>query len=117
MFLVNLSDSYKINIELNMSKNGLQTIIERNYYYIANLFGGGLKEKEEYTSIRTCIQYNLNNFDIDKTHPALERKFYMRDEAGILSSKLEIVHINIAEMKEICYITDIKRYEDRKSVV
>lgn len=115
VFLLNLSENYKINIEVNManSGSGIQTIIERNYYYAANLFGGGLQEGEEYTKIRTTIQYNLNNFNLDKKKPQIERNFTMKDESGVLSSKLEIVHLNIAEMHDIWYNQGVEEYDQR----
>ena len=113
VFLVNVSEGYKINIEVNMSKSGIQTIIARNYYYVANLFGGGLREADEYSEIRTTIQYNLNNFSIDKENSKLERNFVMRDEDGVLSSKLEISHLNIAEMAKLWYDKSTKWHDER----
>lgn len=113
VFLVNLSEGYKINIEVNMSKSGIQAIIARNYYYVANLFGGGLREADEYSEIRTTIQYNLNNFSIDKENSKLERNFVMRDEDGVLSSKLEISHLNIAEMAKLWYDKSTKWHDER----
>lgn len=113
VFLVNVSEGYKINIEVNMSKSGIQAIIARNYYYVANLFGGGLREADEYSEIRTTIQYNLNNFSIDKENSKLERNFVMRDEDGVLSSKLEISHLNIAEMAKLWYDKSTKWHDER----
>ena len=43
-----------------------QEIIERNLYFASNFFGMGLEESEDYTNIKTTIQYNFNLKYVDK---------------------------------------------------
>ena len=60
IFIVGLEEPLKINLEMNNRQTFKQEIIERNIYFASNFFGMGLEESEDYTNIKTTIQYNFN---------------------------------------------------------
>ena len=104
-FIVDTSEPYKISLEMNFSPNALiyNNIIERNLYYLSNFFGTGLGQRS-YKDLKTTIQFNFNMDFVDKEHKKLIDVYTFRNEEGhILTEIMQIVHINIAEMYDICY--------------
>ena len=90
----------KINIE--MSNNKSDGVINRNIVYLCKIHGNQLKSGDKsYSKIHDTIQIMFNNFDIDDE---LRTTWYLRnDEGKILTSKLRIDIINLAKGKDLCY--------------
>ena len=89
-----------MNRTLSLSKS----IIDRNTYYEANLFGSGLRQENEYRDLKMTIQYNFNLDFVDHVEEPLIDEYLFRNERGnILTEKTKIVHINILKMRELWY--------------
>ena len=90
----------KINIE--MSNNNSEGVINRNVVYLCKVHGRQLKRSDkDYSEIFDTIQIMFNNFD---TGSNLKTTWYLRDEFGnILTSKLRIDIINLVKGKDLCY--------------
>ena len=90
----------KINIE--MSNNKSDGVINRNIVYLCKIHGNQLKSGDKsYSKIHDTIQIMFNNFDIDDE---LRTTWYLRNDDGkILTSKLRIDIINLAKGKDLCY--------------
>ena len=104
VFLVDTSVPMKINLEMNFRDTLESEIIDRNVYYLSNLFGSGLKTKNEYKEIKTTIQYNFNLDYVDKIGEELIDEYVYRNQRGhILTEKSKIVHLNIKKMSMMWY--------------
>ena len=104
IFIVDLEEPLKINLEMNNRKTFKQEIIERNLYFASNFFGMGLEESEDYTNIKTTIQYNFNLKYVDKINKEKVDEYVLRNKYGhILTEKLKIIHINIEELSKLWY--------------
>ena len=111
VFIVDLEESLKINLEMNYSYNLKSEIIDRNIYYLSNYHGMGLEETKAYDEIVTTIQYNFNLDYVDYKNKKPIDEYKLRNEYGnILSEKFKIVHINIVELSEIWYSEDREKY-------
>lgn len=90
----------KINIELNNRYS--KGIKERNIVYLSNIHGRQLKYQDNtYQRIEKTIQINLNK---KHTNKKLKQVYYLKNEEGeILSTKFEIIEIDMELAKEICY--------------
>ena len=111
VFIVDLEESLKINLEMNYSYNLKSEIIDRNIYYLSNYHGMGLEESKAYDEIVTTIQYNFNLDYVDYKNKKPIDEYKLRNEYGnILSEKFKIVHINIVELSEIWYSEDRDKY-------
>ena len=84
----------KINIE--MSNNKSDGVINRNIVYLCKIHGNQLKSGDKsYSKIHDTIQIMFNNFDIDDE---LRTTWYLRNDDGkILTNKLRIDIINLAK--------------------
>ena len=104
IFIVDLEEPLKINLEMNNRKTFKQEIIERNIYFASNFFGMGLEESEDYTNIKTTIQYNFNLKYVDTINKEKIDEYVLRNKYGhILTEKLKIIHINIEELSKLWY--------------
>ena len=90
----------KINIE--MSNNKSDGVINRNVVYLCKIHGNQLKVGDiNYSKINSTIQIVFNNFNIGNE---LKTTWYLRNEKGqILTSKLRIDIINLVKGKDLCY--------------
>ena len=113
VFLVSMSEPLKINIEMNRTDYLESSIIDRNVYFHSNLFGSGLKRKNEYENLTTTIQYNFNLDYVDKIGEELIDEFVYRIQRGyILTEKSKIVNLNIKKMAELWYSNEYKKYKE-----
>ena len=104
VFLVDTSKPMKLNLEMNRLERLEPETIDRNVYYLSNLFGSGLKIKDEYKDIKTTIQYNFNLDYADKLGEELIDEYVYRNQRGnVLTFKTRIVHINIKKMADLWY--------------
>lgn len=93
-------DDEKINIELsNDPSNG---IIDRNIIYACNIHSRSLKYSESnYKNIKRTIQINLNN---KHTNKQLKETYYLKNEDGkILSEKFQIDIVDMVIGNQLCY--------------
>ena len=91
--------------------------INRNMYYHADTFSTTLNEKKSYRNMPIVIQFNFNDKFINTKEKPLIDTFLYRDEYGfILSEKSQIVHINVAEMREMWYNGKYKEQSDISKV-
>ena len=90
----------KINIE--MSNNKSDGVINRNVVYLCKIHGNQLKVGDtNYSKINSTIQIVFNNFNISNE---LKTTWYLRnDEGQILTSKLRIDIINLVKGHEKGY--------------
>ena len=90
----------KINIE--MSNNKSDGVINRNVVYLCKIHGNQLKVGDiNYSKINSTIQIVFDNFNIGNE---LKTTWYLRnDEGQILTSKLRIDIINLVKGKDLCY--------------
>ena len=113
VFLVDTSVPLKLNLEMNYKDSLEPEIIERNVYYLSNLFGSGLKTKNEYKNIVTTIQYNFNLDYVDKLGEELIDEYVYRNQRGnVLTEKSKIVHMNIFEMSKLWYNGEYKKFKE-----
>ena len=107
---ITLNIGYKIlDIEMNLDK---KSTLYRNVLYASRLLGESLKVKEDYTHIRPVIQINFDNYEINEKNKRIIKKCYIKDETNtIITTALEIDHINIEKCKNAWYNEDIKKYE------
>ena len=113
VFIVDLSEPLKINLEMNRCDSIEQTVIDRNTYFLANLFGSGLRIKNEYKEIKTTIQYNFNLDYVDKLSEELVDEYLYRNIRGhVLTEKNKIVHINIYKMAKLWYSNEYKKFKE-----
>jgi len=104
VFIVNIDEPLKLNLEMNRTLSLSKSIIDRNTYYEANLFGSGLRQENEYRDLKMTIQYNFNLDFVDHVEEPLIDEYLFRNERGnILTEKTKIVHINILKMRELWY--------------
>ena len=104
VFIVDLEEPLKVNLEIDYIYNIREEIIDRNTYYLANYYGTGLEKKESYDKVKTTIQYNFNLDFVDKENRKEIDEYLLRNEEGkILSKRIKIVHINIEELAKIWY--------------
>jgi len=112
VFLVDLSEPLKLNLEMNRSDTLGQPIIDRNTYYLSNLFGSGLKRSNEYKDLKMTIQYNFNLDYVDKLEePLIDEYVYQNSRGNVLTEKVKIVHINIKQMANMWYNGEYKKFE------
>ena len=113
VFLVDTSVPLKLNLEMNYKDSLEPEIIKRNVYYLSNLFGSGLKTKNEYKNIVTTIQYNFNLDYVDKLGEELIDEYVYRNQRGnVLTEKSKIVHMNIFEMSKLWYNGEYKKFKE-----
>ena len=97
-------EKQKIMIEVNLSKKWYETILNRNIFYMNEVFTSGLEESETYDKIWTTFLINLNTFYTDKEHKKIFDTYYFRNEEGyILTKKQKILNINIEKCYQLWY--------------
>jgi len=117
VFIVDTSIPLKINLEMNRSKIG-QPLIDRNTYFLSNLFGSGLTSDNEYKNLKTTIQFNFNLNFVDKKHKDLFDEYLYRNKHGnVLTEKAKIVHINLYEMYRLWYNGEYKKFKEISPVL
>ncbi len=98
------NDDYRIEIEVNVSKEFNQNILNRNLYYLHQLAESGVKESEKYNLIPRTYLINLNTFFVDPIHPKAIDIYTLRNKEGNeYTDKLKIYNINIAECYDLWY--------------
>ena len=103
LFTVEISEPLCINLEMNY-KDLTDYKINRNIYFHSDTFSTTLNEKKSYKDIPTVIQFNFNDKFVNTKEKPLINTFLYRDQFGyVLSEKSQIVHINVAEMREMWY--------------
>ena len=103
----------KLNLEMNRTDTIEQERIDRNVYYLSNLFGSGLKVKDEYKDLKTTIQYNFNLDYVDKLGEELIDEYLYRNiRDNVLTEKSKIVHLNIKKMAELWYSSEYKKFKE-----
>ncbi|MBQ8471935.1 MAG: PD-(D/E)XK nuclease family transposase [Bacilli bacterium] len=113
VFLVETNAPLKLNLEMNRVDYLEPSIIDRNVYFQSNLFGSGLKRKNEYENLTTTIQYNFNLDYVDEIGEELIDEFVYTNRRGyVLTEKSKIVHLNIKKMAELWYNNEYKKYKE-----
>lgn len=113
VFLVDTSVPLRINLEMNRIETIGKSLIDRNAYYEANLFGSGFQSQNEYKDLKMTIQYNFNLDYVDKVEEPLIDEYLFRNERGnVLTDKTKIVHINIKKMADLWYNKEYKKFKE-----
>ena len=90
----------RIVIEVNVKPRKYNTVINRNLYYLNEVFTSGLDEGDGYNNIENTFLINFNTFYTDNIHKKIFDYYYLMNEEGnILTEKQKILNINIAR----CY--------------
>ena len=90
----------RIIIEVNVKPRKYDTVINKNIYYLNEVFTSGLNESESYNNIENTFLINFNTFYTDNIHKKIFDYYYLMNEEGnILTEKQKILNINIAR----CY--------------
>ena len=97
-------ENRKIILEVNIKPNSFDTIINRNLFYMNQVYTTELKEKENYDKITSTFLINFNTFYTDNIHKKLFDTYYFRNEEGyILTEKQKILNINIDKCYQLWY--------------
>ena len=90
----------KLIIEVNISKDYYEAIMNKSIYYMNEVSGKGLKQGDNYDKVEPTFLICFNTFYVDKIHNKMFDYYYwMNDEGNILTDKQKILNINI----EDCY--------------
>lgn len=83
---VDIDNPLRINLEMN-KYNIANATIDRNIFYLSDLFIAGLKKKDIYEELVTTIQINFNPRFIDKENEPLVDIYSYRNEYGNILTK------------------------------
>ena len=117
VFLVDILEGHILNLEMNF--NDLTDVkILRNTKYISDIFSNLLKPGESEKSVKYVTQFNFNTEYADKKNKLFFDTYYFQNNKGnILTDKLQIVHINVAEMSKMWYSGKYKRHKEVSKIV
>ena len=114
VFVLDLSEPYKINLEANTDFSKRSSTIIRNLYWLTNLFGSELKVKEPYEEIKTTIQFNFNTYFVDRIHKDFIEEYRFQNKKGwVLDERIKSIQLNVAEMASLWYTGEYKKYDER----
>ena len=98
------NDVYNLILEVNVSREYYQTIMNRNLYYSFQIAGRGLKESKNYKDMDYTFLINFNTFFVDKQNEFIFDEYLLRNVKGhVLTEKHKVFNINIAKCHEIWY--------------
>ena len=97
---------------MNRYKNDKE-IIERDFFFLADVFTTGLEETNPYNSILKTYQLRLNPYFVDHSSKYLiDDYFIMNKNGNILTNKIKIRNINVAKMSRMWYDKSYKSESD-----
>ena len=103
----------RIVIEVNVKPRKYNTVINRNLYYLNEVFTSGLEEGESYNNIENTFLINFNTFYTDNIHKKIFDYYYLMNEEGnILTEKQKILNINIARCYQEWYTKTEREFKN-----
>lgn len=105
-----ITGNEKINIEINRGKKN-QGLIDRNISYIAGIYSGQLKRKEDYSLIEPVLQINFNESQMSENNKIIDKYYIMNEDKHKLTNKFQIHHINIEKCYDIWYHKNVNKYD------
>ena len=72
-----------------MSKIYYDTIMNKSLYYLAEIFGTGLKESSNYDEVEPTFLICFNTFYVDNIHKKMFDEYYFRKEEGYILTEKE----------------------------
>lgn len=88
--LVELSDSSRINVELQ--RKAMKRWDKRQIFYLSKLFTSELLMGEDYKKLKRCVAISILDFNLSET-PEYHRVYRLRDTGGNDFSDLLEIHI------------------------
>ena len=100
---VKISEPIKVTIEMNKYSTSDSTI-NRNVFYLSDIFSSGLDRGDEYSNINKSIQINFNPRSINQDNKPVIDKYTLRNDYNYeLTDKFIVYQINLAELSNIWY--------------
>ena len=97
-------ENRKIILEVNIKSNSFDALINRNLFYMNQVYITELKENEDYDKITPTFLINFNTFYTDNIHKKIFDTYYLRNEEGyILTERQKILNINIEKCYQLWY--------------
>lgn len=105
---IDTTDHLKVNIEMNKYSTSNATI-NRNLFFLADVFSSGITAGTPYKDLVTSIQINFNPRYIDKENkPVIDKYTLKNDYLHELTNKFILYQINLEELSNIWYNKSIK---------
>ena len=108
---VDTSNKYKLVIEVNVREKAYRNILDRNLYYLSEVFSKGLKQKSNYEELVSTYLINLNTFVVSKESKVIDEYLLRNEEGEVYSDKIKILCINLEECLKLWYN---KKYEEER---
>lgn len=100
---VDINEPLKLNIEMNRFSTSPVTI-DRNTFFLADLFSSGLEYGTGYKNLVTTIQINFNPRYVDQINSPIIDKYTLKNTYNYeLTNKFILYQINLAELSDIWY--------------
>lgn len=94
----------RVVIEVNVRNSGYDIILNRNLYYLDEVYTSSLENGENYNQLDWTLLINFNTFYSDNSHKKIFDYYYFRnDEGHILTDKQKILNINIDRCYKLWY--------------
>ena len=108
---VDTTNKYKLVIEVNVREKAYRNILDRNLYYLSEVFSKGLKQKSNYEELVSTYLINLNTFVVSKEKKVIDEYLLRNEEGEVYSDKIKILCINLEECLKLWYN---KKYEEER---
>ena len=108
---VDTTNKYKLVIEVNVREKAYRNILDRNLYYLSEVFSKGLKQKSNYEELVSTYLINLNTFVVSKENKVIDEYLLRNEEGEVYSDKIKILCINLEECLKLWYN---KKYEEER---
>ena len=108
---VDTTNKYKLVIEVNVREKAYRNILDRNLYYLSEVFSKGLKQKSNYEELVSTYLINLNTFVVSKESKVIDEYLLRNEEGEVYSDKIKILCINLEECLKLWYN---KKYEEER---
>ena len=96
---------------MNVREKAYRNILDRNLYYLSEVFSKGLKQKSNYEELVSTYLINLNTFVVSKEKKVIDEYLLRNEEGEVYSDKIKILCINLEECLKLWYN---KKYEEER---
>lgn len=88
---------------MNVREKAYRNILDRNLYYLSEVFSKGLKQKSNYEELVSTYLINLNTFVVSKESKVIDEYLLRNEEGEVYSDKIKILCINLEECLKLWY--------------
>ncbi len=88
---VNITDRYKLVIEVNVKDRVYKNILDRNLYYLSEIFSKGLKQGKNYGEIVSTYLINLDTYYMTDNKKIIDEYEIRNKEGDVYTDKLKIL--------------------------